>query len=302
MLRAAERRLEPPDHAWPRTLLACFPLLWSRVLFPGADQSPARPRWLALALLVLLPAVLLYPRMSFHLLETYKKSRADEPLAEVLSDASKAIASKGISQEPQITPGGFYEKNPAKATLRDLLSDSPGDNSVQPQVAPPPPTLPGSQLDKIQVKLVGLDSATAQSLQQGIDALAYAQTAQANENRAVVKDAQTGKTSLVSADGVPIVDVTGQEANQIQRTIDPYLVQAYLFKKLARRAGRHQRRHPRTGHPRARRPGTPRAPPWSCSAHPCRMATTRRRRRQTGQRPRQTGSRKQTILLGLRSS
>src|SRR5438105_1645346 len=79
MLRAAERRLEPPDHAWPRTLLACFPLLWSRVLFPGADQTPARPRWLALALLVLLPAVLLYPRMSFHLLEPDEGRYAEIP-------------------------------------------------------------------------------------------------------------------------------------------------------------------------------------------------------------------------------
>lgn len=54
----------------PRSLLACLPLLWQRVLFPGRTPvEPAGRRSLYLLLLLLVPGALLYPCLSFHLFE-----------------------------------------------------------------------------------------------------------------------------------------------------------------------------------------------------------------------------------------
>lgn len=58
-----------PTLAFPRSLPACFPWIWSRVLFPGGSPEPGRLRWGAVLLLLLLPAALLYPCMAFHLFE-----------------------------------------------------------------------------------------------------------------------------------------------------------------------------------------------------------------------------------------
>jgi 4-amino-4-deoxy-L-arabinose transferase-like glycosyltransferase len=58
------------DLAAPRSLAGWLPLLWTRVLFPGAparESGPVRPR--ALAALLVLPAILLYPCLSFRLFE-----------------------------------------------------------------------------------------------------------------------------------------------------------------------------------------------------------------------------------------
>lgn len=55
--------------ALPRSILACVPFLWSRILFPGRVESPGTHRWPALACLFILPAALLYPCMSFYLFE-----------------------------------------------------------------------------------------------------------------------------------------------------------------------------------------------------------------------------------------
>lgn len=52
-----------------RHLLAWFPYLWQNVIFAGQQQTPTAIRRPALLLLILLPAVLLYPSLSFHLLE-----------------------------------------------------------------------------------------------------------------------------------------------------------------------------------------------------------------------------------------
>ncbi len=79
MDRAAVRRLDSANHAFPRTLIACFPLLWSRVLFPGTPTERTRPRLLAVTLLILLPGLLLYPRMGFHLLEPDEGRYAEIP-------------------------------------------------------------------------------------------------------------------------------------------------------------------------------------------------------------------------------
>ena len=64
----------------PRSLPAWIPYLWSQVLFPG--RSPARVdsvRLTSLALLLVLPALLLYPRMGFRLLEPDEGRYAEIP-------------------------------------------------------------------------------------------------------------------------------------------------------------------------------------------------------------------------------
>ncbi|MGL6094619.1 MAG: ArnT family glycosyltransferase [Fimbriiglobus sp.] len=58
-----------PDAPLPRTVPAWLPFLWTQVLFPGTPDDRTRVRPLALALVVLLPAVLLYPCRDFLLFE-----------------------------------------------------------------------------------------------------------------------------------------------------------------------------------------------------------------------------------------
>jgi 4-amino-4-deoxy-L-arabinose transferase-like glycosyltransferase len=67
----------PPEP--PRSLLAWLPFLWSRVLFPGTEPPVAGRSWLSLALLLLLPAALLYPCLSFHLFEPDESRYAEIP-------------------------------------------------------------------------------------------------------------------------------------------------------------------------------------------------------------------------------
>jgi 4-amino-4-deoxy-L-arabinose transferase-like glycosyltransferase len=43
--------------------------LWSEVLFPGRMSEPSRVRWTSLLLLLVVPGVLLYPTLDFHLFE-----------------------------------------------------------------------------------------------------------------------------------------------------------------------------------------------------------------------------------------
>jgi 4-amino-4-deoxy-L-arabinose transferase-like glycosyltransferase len=64
---------------WPQALLACLPLLWSRVLFPGCPASRTPPRWRALLLLTVLPGALLYPCLSFLLCEPDEGRYAEIP-------------------------------------------------------------------------------------------------------------------------------------------------------------------------------------------------------------------------------
>jgi 4-amino-4-deoxy-L-arabinose transferase-like glycosyltransferase len=68
-----------PVPALPRSLPACLPVLWKRVLFPGTSPAATRLRWQNLALLLLLPGVLLYPCLSFHLFEPDEGRYAEIP-------------------------------------------------------------------------------------------------------------------------------------------------------------------------------------------------------------------------------
>jgi hypothetical protein len=71
--------LRADEDAAPRSLASWLPFLWSRVLFPGRDE-PIRPwRWAALAWLILLPGVLLYPCLAFPLLEPDESRYAEIP-------------------------------------------------------------------------------------------------------------------------------------------------------------------------------------------------------------------------------
>jgi len=59
-------RLESP---LPRSILACLPLLWSRMMFPGRGDQAGNWRWQSLLVLLIVPAAILYPCMSFYLFE-----------------------------------------------------------------------------------------------------------------------------------------------------------------------------------------------------------------------------------------
>jgi 4-amino-4-deoxy-L-arabinose transferase-like glycosyltransferase len=55
--------------ALPRNFIGWLPFLFTRVLFPGPADTDCRVRFAPLLLVLLLPAVLLYPSRGFHLLE-----------------------------------------------------------------------------------------------------------------------------------------------------------------------------------------------------------------------------------------
>ena len=61
--------LAPSEVHLPRNVLGWVPFLWNRVLFPGTPSTETRVRPLALLLVALLPAVLLYPSRDFLLFE-----------------------------------------------------------------------------------------------------------------------------------------------------------------------------------------------------------------------------------------
>src|SRR5690348_9674251 len=71
---------EPTQPApWPRSLPACLSFLWSRVLFPGRPAQPEPAPRAALLILLVLPGLLLYPCLSFHLFEPDESRYAEIP-------------------------------------------------------------------------------------------------------------------------------------------------------------------------------------------------------------------------------
>ncbi|MBX9582119.1 MAG: glycosyltransferase family 39 protein, partial [Gemmataceae bacterium] len=74
-----------PD-APPRTPLGWLPYLFGRVLFPGAADPDRRVRLGSLALVLLLPAVVLYPTLGFHLLEPDEGRYAQIPKEMLAAD------------------------------------------------------------------------------------------------------------------------------------------------------------------------------------------------------------------------
>ncbi len=69
MLQESPEQMPFPDDAAPRSLLACLPWLWSRVLFPGRGEGPQPWCWRTLLFFLLVPGIYLYPCLSFYLFE-----------------------------------------------------------------------------------------------------------------------------------------------------------------------------------------------------------------------------------------
>jgi 4-amino-4-deoxy-L-arabinose transferase-like glycosyltransferase len=70
---------DTPVHPWPRRLPAWLPFLWSQALFPGKAPAWDALRPWALAFLLVVPAVLLYGCLSFHLFEPDEGRYAEIP-------------------------------------------------------------------------------------------------------------------------------------------------------------------------------------------------------------------------------
>src|SRR5438034_3528763 len=68
-----------PLAAWPTALVPCLRRLWTHTLFPASATSESRLRLSALSILIILPAALLYPCMTFHLLEPDEGRYAEIP-------------------------------------------------------------------------------------------------------------------------------------------------------------------------------------------------------------------------------
>src|SRR5262245_50217536 len=71
--------LSPPELSQSRSLSAGLRRLWSGTLFPGKADASASVRPAALLALLLLPAVLLYPCLSFYLFEPDEGRYAEIP-------------------------------------------------------------------------------------------------------------------------------------------------------------------------------------------------------------------------------
>ena len=74
-----------PAHA-PTNLLGWLPIVWTRVLFPGAIPAPETWRWKAFALVFAMSGLLLYPCMSFHLFEPDEGRYAQIPREMLTAD------------------------------------------------------------------------------------------------------------------------------------------------------------------------------------------------------------------------
>src|SRR6516225_5254520 len=68
-----------PPSSPPLSLRDCLPFVWSRVLFPGTAPAATAFRWHHLLLLLILPAVLLYPCLAFPLFEPDEGRYAEIP-------------------------------------------------------------------------------------------------------------------------------------------------------------------------------------------------------------------------------
>ena len=92
-----------PD-ALPRSLIAWPAFLWSRVLFPGDRPAAAEPiRLISLLILLFLPALLLYPCLSFALFEPDESRYAEVP---------REMLQRGDWVTPRLDGEPYLEKPP----------------------------------------------------------------------------------------------------------------------------------------------------------------------------------------------
>lgn len=87
----------------PSNVLAWLPFLWSRVMFPGRTEAPSAVRRGPLLLFVLLPALLLYPTLSFKLLEPDEGRYAQIP---------REMLAKGEWVVPHLQGQPYLDKPP----------------------------------------------------------------------------------------------------------------------------------------------------------------------------------------------
>src|SRR5437764_5046355 len=87
----------------PRSFLGWLPYLWTGVLFPGAADADSRVRRVSLLVLLLLPAVILYPSRGFHLLEPDEGRYAQIP---------KEMLERGEWVVPTLQGEAYLDKPP----------------------------------------------------------------------------------------------------------------------------------------------------------------------------------------------
>lgn len=63
----------------PRSIVGCVPALWRGLLFPGTSPAAGGGRWSSWLWLLILPSLLLYPCLSFHLFEPDEGRYAEIP-------------------------------------------------------------------------------------------------------------------------------------------------------------------------------------------------------------------------------
>src|SRR5262245_56004045 len=88
---------------WPTALIPALRLVWTRTLFAGPSPTPEQPRAAGWFLLVVLPGLLLYPCLSFRLLEPDEGRYAEIP---------REMLARGEWIVPQLQGQPYLDKPP----------------------------------------------------------------------------------------------------------------------------------------------------------------------------------------------
>ena len=111
----------------PATALAYLPHIWNRVLFPGYAEERIRVRFYSFLLVLLLPALLLYPCRSFHLLEPDEGRYAQIP---------KEMVESGNWVVPTLQGEAYLDKPPLMYWLVSLSYKAFGVSEASARLVP----------------------------------------------------------------------------------------------------------------------------------------------------------------------